>query len=103
MSRTVKIVDATEVLAYDSTGHLALKARLWPVGEARVELTWQPTSRGRTRVVMTEQFMGGPALALRNKVNDLLLHRRNVEALDRLADLTRRYPEPDRPNERSTP
>jgi uncharacterized protein YndB with AHSA1/START domain len=90
------IADATEVLACDPAGHLALKARMWPAGEARVELTWQPTSTGRTRVVMTEQFTGGPAVALRNKLNDVFLHRRNAEALDRLADLTGRYPDPRR-------
>jgi len=94
------IADATEVLAYDPAGHLALKARMWPVGEARVELSWQPASSGCTRVVMTEQFTSGPALALRNKLNDVFLHRRNVEALDRLADLTRRYPEFVQPDER---
>jgi hypothetical protein len=91
------IADATEVLDYDPVGHMTLKARAWPAGEARVDLTWQPTSSGRTRVVMTEQFTKGPALALRNKVNDLLLNRRNVEALDRLADLTRRYRAPGAP------
>jgi uncharacterized protein YndB with AHSA1/START domain len=93
----VMIADATEVLACDPTSHLALKARMWPLGEARVELTWQPTPTGRTRVVMTEEFTGGPLLALRNKLNDVLLHQRNAEALCRLADLTRRYLSPVAP------
>ena len=39
---------------------------------------------------MQEQFEAGPLVALRNKVNDLVLHRRNLESLRRLSDLATR-------------
>jgi hypothetical protein len=43
---------------------------------------------------MEEQFVGGPALALRNQIGDVVLHVRNKEALVRLEHLTRKYPTP---------
>lgn len=40
--------------------------------------------------VFAEDFTAGPLLWARNKLNDLLLHRRNVESLRRLADIAER-------------
>jgi hypothetical protein len=39
---------------------------------------------------MEEDFQAGPLLALRNKINDLVLHRRNAESLRRLSDIATR-------------
>jgi hypothetical protein len=39
---------------------------------------------------MGEQFTDGPLLGLRNKLSDLVLHRRNKESLRRLADIATR-------------
>jgi uncharacterized protein YndB with AHSA1/START domain len=82
--------DSTTVTAVVPDQGLTLRAGLWPLGEAEVRLTLEPAGPGRTRVVMREQFESGPLVGLRNKLNDLVLHRRNVEALRRLADLAER-------------
>jgi hypothetical protein len=83
------IADSTEVLASDPNRGLKLRARFWPLGEAQVELNWYPEPGGRTRVTMSEHFSQGPAVSLRNKLNDAVLHQRNNESLRRLADKTR--------------
>jgi hypothetical protein len=70
--------------------HLTLRAGLWPLGEAEVQLTLEPLGPQRTRVVMREEFKAGPLVAMRNKLNDVFLHRRNIEALRRLADIAER-------------
>ncbi|GAB2616211.1 polyketide cyclase [Paractinoplanes abujensis] len=79
--------DSSTVLAMEPGRHLRLRAGLWPLGEAVVDLRLEPAGVGATRVTIHEQFERGPLLAARNKINDLLLHRRNVEALRRLADI----------------
>jgi hypothetical protein len=86
------INDNTEVTAYQPDRSLTLRARLRPFGEATVRLTWQPDNTGGCRVRMEEQFVGGPALGLRNQLGDVVLHARNTESLKRLEHLTRRYP-----------
>jgi Polyketide cyclase / dehydrase and lipid transport len=88
------INDTTEVISWDPGNSLLLKARAWPFGEATVRLTWHAESPGATQVRMEEQFVGGPALALRNQIGDVALHARNKEALTRLEHLTRKYPDP---------
>ena len=96
----LSIRDRTVSLACTRPEILTLKARLWPLGEARVEFTLTPVGTSATRVVLTEYFTGGPLHWLRTKVDDLVLHGRNTETLRRLADLaTRRGAErpPGRP------
>jgi len=66
---------------------LRLKARLWPLGEAIVDIRLAPSSGDATRVTIEEDFEQGPLRWLQNKANDMILHQRNVEALRRLADL----------------
>ena len=39
---------------------------------------------------MHEDFERGPLKWVRNKLNDLVLHQRNVESLRRLADIAER-------------
>jgi hypothetical protein len=87
------IADATEVTGCDPGGQLSLRAGVWPLGEASVQVNWRAVSDSRTLVTMVEDLTAGPMLAARNKLNDLVLHFRNKESLRRLADMTRRYPD----------
>ncbi|MDY7086483.1 MAG: SRPBCC family protein [Actinomycetota bacterium] len=79
--------DSSTVLAMEPGCHLRLRAGLWPLGEAVVDIRLEPFGVDATRVTIHERFEHGPLLAARNKINDLLLHRRNVEVLRRLADI----------------
>jgi uncharacterized protein YndB with AHSA1/START domain len=86
----ISLADSSTVVVVEQDRRLRLHAGLWPLGEAVVDIRLEPVDGGRTRVLMYENFERGPLLGLRNKLNDLLLHRRNVEALRRLADLAER-------------
>ena len=66
---------------------LKMNAGLWPLGEAVVDIRLDVLGPDRTKVTIYEDFRRGPLLFVRNKVNDLVLHQRNVEALRRLADI----------------
>jgi uncharacterized protein YndB with AHSA1/START domain len=79
--------DKSTVTAMTPDRALVLEAGLWPLGQAHVEITLEPVGANSTRVTIKEQFDQGPLLMLRNKINDLVLHRRNVESLRRLSDL----------------
>ena len=57
-----------------------------------VDIRLEPALGNATEVTMHEQFEHGPLLAARNKINDLVLHQRNVEALRRLADIAENAP-----------
>ncbi|GAA0584922.1 SRPBCC family protein [Paractinoplanes ferrugineus] len=94
----LSLKDSSTVLEMTPDRHLKLKAGLWPLGEATVDIRLEPAGPGATRVTMSEEFDAGPLQAMRNKVNDLLLHGRNTEALSRLADLAEnsRVPAPRR-------
>ena len=82
--------DKSAVLAVEPGRRLRLRAGLWPLGSAVVDILLEPTGDGATTVTMHEDFERGPLLAVRNKLNDLVLHRRNVESLSRLADIAER-------------
>lgn len=81
------ISDRTEVQQVEEPHLLVMKPRLWPLGRGVVTLRMWPVGPDRTRVVLGEKFDRGPLRWALVKVNDLLLHRRNVEALRRLSDL----------------
>ena len=81
--------DSSTVVSMTPDRELTLMAGLWPLGEARVRILLEPEGAG-TRVIMKEDFEAGPLLAVRNKINDLILHRRNVESLRRLSDIATR-------------
>jgi hypothetical protein len=83
----LSIKDTSTVTAVEPGRSLALRAGIWPFGEAFVRITLERIGRSETRVTMHEDFRAGPLRWLRNKVNDLALHGRNVEALRRLAEL----------------
>jgi uncharacterized protein YndB with AHSA1/START domain len=82
--------DSPQVVSMTPDKELTLKVGLWPLGQACVKITLEPVGTSGTRVTMEEDFEAGPLLFLRNKINDLLLHRRNIESLRRLADIATR-------------
>ncbi|WP_308201235.1 SRPBCC family protein [Paractinoplanes maris] len=82
--------DKSTVLDMEPGRRLRLNAGLWPLGEAVVDIHLEPAGPGATRVTIHEDFERGPLLAVRNKLNDLILHRRNIESLRRLADIAER-------------
>jgi uncharacterized protein YndB with AHSA1/START domain len=83
----VSLKDSSTVLAVVPDRRLTLRVGLWPLGEATVDMLLEPAGPGAPRVVMNEEFHAGPLHWLKNKINDLVLHQRNVEALRRLADI----------------
>jgi hypothetical protein len=83
----LSLADSSTVLSCDLNKQLTVKAGLWPLGEATIRIELEPLGATATRVTMHEEFAAGPLQWLQNKINDLVLHRRNVEALRRLADL----------------
>jgi uncharacterized protein YndB with AHSA1/START domain len=82
--------DSSTVLAMEQDRRLKLRAGLWPLGSAVVEMILEPRTDGGTRITMKEDFEAGPLLWARNKLNDLVLHRRNIESLRRLTDIVLR-------------
>jgi uncharacterized protein YndB with AHSA1/START domain len=82
--------DSSTVLAMTPDRSLTMRAGLWPLGEATVRIDLEPVGAAATRVVMHEDFHAGPLKWARNKINDLVLHRRNVESLRRLSDIATR-------------
>jgi hypothetical protein len=92
--------DTTVVEHVDAPHELALRARAWPTGEARVVVHCRPEG-DRTEVTIDEQVVSGPARLLPTLAQDALLNPRNVEALRRLSYLAegraRKWPGGDGP------
>ena len=86
----LSLQDSSTVLAVEPDRLLKLRAGLWPLGSAVVEIILDPLANGETRITMKEDFEAGPLLFVRNKLNDLVLHRRNIESLRRLSDIVLR-------------
>lgn len=84
-----KLNDDTQVVVADAPRRLVLHARARPFGTARVELALAAEGTS-TRVTMVEEPGNRFSRLLHNPLADRLLHRRNVEALDRLSELARR-------------
>jgi hypothetical protein len=82
--------DSSTVVSMTPNKELTLKAGLWPLGQACVRIRLEPSGDAATNVTIEEDFEAGPLLFLRNKVNDLVLHRRNIESLRRLSDIATR-------------
>jgi uncharacterized protein YndB with AHSA1/START domain len=82
--------DTSTVETVEPDRRLRLKAGLWPLGQAVVDIRLEPVGDSATRVVIMEEFEQGPLRWVQNKANDLLLHRRNIESLRRLADIAER-------------
>ncbi|MGC5030514.1 SRPBCC family protein [Micromonospora sp. DT229] len=82
--------DSSVVLECEPERRLVLRVKLWPAGEAVVVFTLEPVGPQATRVSLGEDFAAGPLRWIRTKLNDLVLHLRNRETLNRLSDIARR-------------
>jgi hypothetical protein len=80
------IDDYTELLEWDPPRRCVMRARLWPIGEARVELDVEP-AEGGCAVTMTETPTSGPFAMAPRPVVDASVRLRNVETLNRLGYL----------------
>lgn len=80
------IDDATVVEAYEPPRRMVMRARGWPIGEARVTIDVKPRGRGAV-VRIQEEAVAGPGTLIPPFVLDPLLHWRNTETLHRLAYL----------------
>jgi uncharacterized protein YndB with AHSA1/START domain len=86
----LSVKDESVVLECEAPYLLLLKVKIWPLGAGKVKFTLTPVADHATRVTMIEEFVEGPLLVARNKVNDLALRGRNKESLRRLSDLATR-------------
>ncbi len=82
--------DKSTVLAVEPDRALKISAGLWPLGEAIIAFRLEPVGVSATKVTMQEEFSAGPLRWVQTKLNDLVLHRRNVESLRRLSDIATR-------------
>ena len=81
------IDDKTVVEEYDPPRRMVMRARGWPIGEARVFL--EVKERGGDCVVrIREEAVAGPGRFVPRALMDMLLHWRNDETLHRLAYLS---------------
>ena len=78
------IDDTTTVRRSARPTLLELTVRAWPSGEGFVRITCRPEGVD-TEVTMEEDVTKGPAVLVPRPVRDLILDRRNQEALRRLA------------------
>jgi hypothetical protein len=83
------INDFTKVESMVPDRSLQLTARGWPMGEADVLITIDPTPAG-CRVTMTEDASKGPGRVVPKPLRSALLNWRNGESLRRLAFLAER-------------
>lgn len=81
--------DTTHVLEATPGVELALRARAWPSGQARVDIHLRPNGTD-TEVVIEEDAESGPATLVPKVLRDPPLRWRNVETLRRLAYLAER-------------
>lgn len=78
------IDDHTEVLDAVPGRSITLRARAWPVGEAKVDIRLSDVG-AQTEVVITEEAIAGPGVLVPEPLKGLTLKWRNTETLRRLA------------------
>lgn len=78
--------DMTSVEVYDPPRRMVVRARGWPIGEARVTIDVKPR-KGVSVVRIQEEPVSGPGRFIPRPLLDLGLHWRNTETLHRLAYL----------------
>jgi carbon monoxide dehydrogenase subunit G len=83
------IDDNTEVVESVPLQSLSLRARGWPIGEARVDIRLEPVGP-ETRVTISEDAVSGPGKLAPPPVRGLTLKWRNTETLRRLAYIAER-------------
>jgi hypothetical protein len=82
----ILIDDETVVEVYEPPRLMVMRAKGWPVGEARVTINVK--ARGTVSVVrLQEEAVAGPGRLIPTPLLDLGLHWRNTETLHRLAYL----------------
>lgn len=79
------ISDATVSEESEEPRHLVLRAKGWPMGEARVELEIVPDGPGSCTVSIAEDAIKGPGTIVPLPVRQVMILPRNREALRRLA------------------
>ncbi len=82
----VVLSDETEVVEIDQPRRLVLSTKARPLGVAKVTIDAQ-LAGDRTAITMDEVPTAGPGRWVHNRLNDAVLHTRNVESLDRLASV----------------
>lgn len=80
------INDHTEVLDAVRGRSITLRARAWPVGEAKVDIRLSDVG-AQTEVVIEENAVAGPGVLVPEPIKGLTLKWRNTESLRRLAFL----------------
>lgn len=80
----VLIDDHTEVLEAVPGRSITLRARAWPMGEAKVDIRLSDVG-AQTEVVITEDAIAGPGVLVPEPLKGLTLRWRNTETLRRLA------------------
>jgi len=78
--------DETEVVEIDQPRRLVLSTKARPLGVAKVTIDVQ-LAGDRTAITMDEVPTAGPGRWVHNRLNDAVLHTRNVKSLDRLASV----------------
>lgn len=79
------INDVTRCLEQEPERRLVLKAKGWPLGEARIEVVINELGDGRCRASVVEDAVAGPGLFVPKTVRQAAIAVRNTEALRRLA------------------
>lgn len=78
------IDDHTDVLASEPEKALRLRARAWPIGEAEVLITLEPSGE-QTMVTIVEELVAGPGRIVPPALRNPGLTWRNTETLRRLS------------------
>ncbi|MCF3138692.1 SRPBCC family protein [Paenarthrobacter sp. AR 02] len=78
------IDDNTSVTGMEPARELKLLARGWPMGEAEVLITLEPTGSGQCRVSISEDAVRGPGKIVPKALRDPVIGVRNRETLKRL-------------------
>lgn len=82
----LRIRDHTSVEEVRADRFLQLRTKARPMGTARVTLELEPSASG-TEVTMVERAADSATALLFTPLTHLLVHRRNVRSLERLAEL----------------
>jgi hypothetical protein len=79
--------DTTSVVSAEPSRSLTLQARGWPVGEATVMISLEPTPGGGCRIGMQEDASRGPGKLIPLPIRQVTIAPRNRESLRRLSYL----------------
>jgi uncharacterized protein YndB with AHSA1/START domain len=90
----IEVKDHSEVVESEPPNRLVLHVKARPFGTAKVEMTMVPNDGG-TLIEMREEPLDLASRLIHNKLADLVLHGRNVEALKRLKELAEGRRAPD--------